>query len=324
MSPTAKMDPKLFRQALGTFLTGVTIVSTLQEGGDPRGFTANSFTSVSLDPPLVLICIAKTASSYPIFSAATHFAVNVLAEDQKDVSSLFASKSAEKFSRVVWRPGPAGSPVIEGAAAWFDCRRHQVVDAGDHIILIGEVIGFDHSNASPLGYCRGAYLTFSLSQDAVAAASHRTRVGAILERDDAVLLLESADGTLSLPIGGRLEPETDPASLLGVLKRLGVKSRLNFLFAVFEDPATTATSIYYRGTVDEVREQGAGVRLVGFSEIPWDRLQDEAVRSMLRRFVREREEDAFGIYVGDADRGTVQALARPTADNLEQVGRQTS
>jgi hypothetical protein len=209
--------------------------------------------------------------------------------------------------------GPFGSPLIERAAAWFECRRHQVVDAGDHIILVGEVVGFDHSAASPLGYCRGAYLTFSLAQDAIAAARHHTRVGAILEHDDAILLVEGAHGTFELPTGDRLEPISDPKSLRGTLQRLGVTAPLNFLFAVFEDPHGTAraTSIYYRGTFERAQPSNDKVLVVALSELPWDRLRDEAVRTMLRRFVRERSEDAFGIYVGDADRGTVQTLSRP-------------
>jgi flavin reductase (DIM6/NTAB) family NADH-FMN oxidoreductase RutF len=311
MTSTITVDPKTFRQALGAFPTGVTIVSTLQEDGQPRGFTANSFTSVSLEPPLVLVCIGKTASSYPVFSAAPHFSVSVLAENQKDVSSLFASKSPDKFSTARWHPGPVGSPVIEGAAAWFDCRRHQVVDAGDHIILIGEVMGFSHSNASPLGYCRGAYLTYSLSQDAVAAAGHRTQVGAILEKDNSILFLENADGSLRLPTGTSLEPVSDDKSLRGTLRCLGIDANLNFLFAVFEDPRAGAasTSIYYRGTIDTIPASDGRLRLVRLDEIPWERIKDDAVRSMLSRFVRERNEDTFGVYVGDADQGMVKALA---------------
>ena len=305
------VDTKLFRQALGAFVTGVTVVSTLQQDGTPRGFTANSFTSVSLVPPLVLVCVAKSASTYPIVSEAPHFAVSVLAEHQRDVSSLFASKAADKFSRAPWHIGPSGSPLIEGAAAWFDCRRRQAVDAGDHVILIGEVIGFGHSDASPLGYCRGAYLTFSLAQDAVAAAGHRTRVGAILEHDGAILLVERPDGLLDLPTAASLEAEGDRDSLRGKLKRLGVQAKLNFLFAVFEDPKGefATTSIYYRGTVEAGLGCDRNLRWVPFSEIPWPRLNDEAVRAMLARIVRERRGDAFGIYVGDVDQGTVTALA---------------
>jgi (E)-2-((N-methylformamido)methylene)succinate hydrolase len=305
-------DPKSFRQALGAFVTGVTVVATVEHDGTPRGFTANSFTSVSLDPPLVLVCIAKTASSFPVFARAAHFAISVLAEPQKDISSLFASRASDKFAKAPWRPGAASSPIIDGAAAWFECRRHDIVEAGDHIILIGEVIDFDHSSASPLGYCRGAYLTFSLSQTALAGANSRTSVGVILERDDALVLVGARGGILDLPTGSRLEPESDPASLRGVLKGLGLDAKLGFLFAVFEDPreAAKTMSVYYRGVVDGPVPAGPSLHLVPFEEIPWASLRDDAVRSMLRRYVREREEDTFGIYVGDADRGTVQPLAK--------------
>lgn len=148
----------------------MTVVTTIQPDGSPRGFTANSFTSVSLDPPLILVCISKTASSHPVFSATQRFAVSVLAENQADVSGVFASKAQDKFARVPWDTRKTGAPVIRDAAASFDCVTHDVVDAGDHIILIGRVVDFAQTSASPLGYCRGAYVNFSLSQDALSAA----------------------------------------------------------------------------------------------------------------------------------------------------------
>jgi flavin reductase (DIM6/NTAB) family NADH-FMN oxidoreductase RutF len=303
----APIDAKVLRQALGTFATGVTIVATLEPGGEPRGFTANSFTSVSLDPPLVLVCIAKAAASCPVFSAASHFAISVLAERQKEVSSLFASKAPDKFARTDWRRGSAGSPIITGAAAWFDCRRHQLVDAGDHVVLIGEVLGFDHTPARPLGYCRGAYISFSLSQDALASAGPATRVGAILERDRAVVLVHESDGAVGLPTAA------DPVGLREALGRLGVDATLDFLFAVFQGAPDkpTSLSVYYRGTADRPLPPDGAARATPFDQIPWNRLRDEAVRVMLQRFVRERSEDTFGIYIGDAERGTVQALTRP-------------
>jgi len=305
-------DRMAFRKALGSFLTGVTVVATLQEDGEPRGFTANSFTSVSLDPPLVLICIAKTASSYPVFSASDHFSVNILAESQADVSSLFATKSADKFAKSAWRRGPAGSPILADVAAWFDCRRHEVIEAGDHVILIGKVEGFDQTPANPLGYCRGAHVTFGLALDKVAASGGRTRVGAILEHEGALLLVAGDDGLLDLPSGAALGAGTDPASLTGRLRQLGIKAELGFLFAVFEDPQAGpgAMSIYYRGTLLEPPSSSAAIRMLRFDEIPWDRLRDDAIRSMLRRYVHERSEDVFGVYVGDTERGTVQTLAR--------------
>lgn len=304
-------DPRAFRQALGSFLTGVTVVTTRNAAGEMRGFTANSFSSVSLDPPLVLVCIARTASSFGVFSTAANFAVSVLAADQKDVSALFASKSADKFAASRWYLGPAGSPLIEGASAWFDCTRHEVVEAGDHIILIGRVAGFGATAAAPLGYCRGAYVDFALGQEALARREEPARVGAILESDGAVLLVDDGKGGLDLPAGTCLEPAANPRSLRGALARLGVEGQLGFLFAVFETPGTRerAVSIYYRGGFDGLPRPENGARLVPFAEIEWARLPDDAIRTMLRRYVKERSEDTFGIYVGDAMHGTVQPLA---------------
>jgi flavin reductase (DIM6/NTAB) family NADH-FMN oxidoreductase RutF/pimeloyl-ACP methyl ester carboxylesterase len=309
---SATFDALAFRKALGTFLTGVTVVATLQEDGEPRGFTANSFTSVSLDPPLVLICIAKTASSYPVFSSADHFSINILAETQADLSSLFATKSADKFSRAEWRKGSTGSPILSDVAAWFECRRHDIIEAGDHVILIGEVIGFEQVPANPLGYCRGAHVTFGLALDKVAASGGRTCVGAILEHEGAILFVPGDDGRLDLPAGLALGSGMDPASLTGRMRHLGIKADLGFLFAVFEDPrgGPGAMSIYYRGMLTEPQGLSPAVRLIAFDDIPWDMLRDDAIRSMLRRYVRERSEDLFGVYVGDVEKGTVQTLAR--------------
>jgi flavin reductase (DIM6/NTAB) family NADH-FMN oxidoreductase RutF len=301
-------DRRAFRKALGTFLTGVTVVATLQQDGEPRGFTANSFTSVSLDPPLVLICIAKTASSYPVFAAAEHFSVNVLAEAQADISSLFATKSAEKFAKTNWRKGPAGSPILDSVVAWFDCQRHDMVDAGDHIILIGRVVGFDQAAVNPLGYCRGAHVTFGLPLDALGSYRGRMRVGAILERERAVVLVAGKNDRLNLPTGASLGDATDPGSLSGQMRQLGIRADLSFLFAVFEEPRVGSMSIYYRGTLREPPDRSGAVRLVPMDEIPWTELEDDAVRSMLRRYVHERSEDQFGVYVGDSERGIVQAL----------------
>ena len=309
LASTSEIDAKSFRRALGAFTTGVTVVATNQRDGGPRGFTANSFTSVSLDPPLVLVCIAKSASSYAVFSEADSFAISVLAENQRDTSGLFASKAADKFERASWHASGSGNPVISGAAAWFDCRKHSLVDAGDHAILIGRVTEFGDTPANPLGYCRGAYVTFGLSQAALAAA--RPRVGAILENEQGILLLANGD-RFDLPEGISLEPDSDPNSLNGTLRRLGVSAQLGFLFAVFEDPRSGAgsVSVYYRGALKSPVPQAAGLRVIPLDQIPWAGLRDDAIRSMLRRYVHERMEDTFGVYIGDAERGTVQALAK--------------
>ena len=260
----------------------------------------------------VIVGSETNVSRWPIFSAASHFSVNILAEHQTAVSGLFASKRADKFSAASWKAGPAGSPILDDVAAWFDCQRHNIVDAGDHIILIGRVVGFEERATNPLGYCRGSHITFGLRLDALAASGGRTRVGAILERDNRIVLVDDGHGGLDIPKGGALGTPTDSDSLVGNLKRLGIDAELGFLFAVYEDPArgANAMSVVYRGQLKSEPRSDAHVLFASIESIPWERIRDAALTTMLRRYIEERRQDAFGIYVGDAEHGAVRSLAR--------------
>lgn len=306
----SSFDNRELRSAFGSFMTGVTIVTTAGVDGQPRGFTANSFTSVSLEPPLLMICIGKQAASMEVFRHARGFAVNILSEAQKDTSVLFASKRPDKFDAAEWRAGPFGNPLIEGSAAWFDCARYQVIDAGDHIILMGHIEAFSYSDANPLGYARGHYITLGLEQAAVNAASSasRTLVGAILENDSRLVLLPdpARPNGLLLPEVGRLGPSGSASQLHDLLQREGMDATLGFLFAVFENPGTREQCIYYRGEA-LLHARGRTV-LADFEDIPWDRLPDEATRSMLRRYAAERKIGRFKVYSGDHRQGTVKAV----------------
>jgi (E)-2-((N-methylformamido)methylene)succinate hydrolase len=303
-------DNRELRSAFGSFMTGVTIVTTAGVDGQPRGFTANSFTSVSLEPPLLMICIGKSAASMEVFRQARGFAVNILSESQKDTSVLFASKRPDKFEAANWRAGPFGNPLIEGSAAWFDCARYQVIDAGDHIILMGHIEAFSYSDANPLGYARGHYITLGLEQAAVNAASSssRTVVGAILESDNKLVLLPDATrpNGLTVPEVGRSGASGSASQLHDFLVREGLDATLGFLFAVFENPGTREQCIYYRGEA-LLHARGRTV-LADFDGIPWDRLPDEATRSMLRRYAEERKIGRFRIYSGDHRQGTVKSV----------------
>ena len=145
-------DPHELRRAFGRFLTGVTVITCKDTDGTPRGFTANSLTSVSLNPPLLLACIAKSAASRAVFENTKNFAINILSANQEPVSGIFATKQADKFDLVPWRDGEHNSPILEDVVAWFECSRHRIVDAGDHIILIGKVQAYHHEDKTPLGY----------------------------------------------------------------------------------------------------------------------------------------------------------------------------
>ncbi|ANT54391.1 alpha/beta fold hydrolase [Mesorhizobium amorphae] len=309
----AVFDSGEFRRALGSFLTGVTIVTTIGAEGEPRGFTANSFTSVSLEPPMVLVCIAKKALGHSAFSTSKGFAINILSESQKAHSGIFASKAADKFASVAWQPGQTGNPLIDGSVAMFDCAMQQLVDAGDHSILIGRVRDFSHNGAQPLGYCRGTYVTPGLSQEALAAVPPDTEVGAILENEGRVLFFETADGFHELPAGRGLGTPKDARSLKGRLAARAIDAQLGFLFAVWDDAGDPShTHVYYRGTVDGPCSDDRRVRLVDIEQIADLKIADPAVRSMLARYARERTQDAFGVYVGNEVEGEVRPLAKPS------------
>lgn len=151
------------RRALGAFATGVTIVTARAADGRLAGVTANSFCSVSLDPPLVLWCLASKAPSRSVFAHATHFAVHVLAEDQVELSDRFCRPSRNKFAGLEVTEGLGGAPVLGGVAALFECRHEQRHDAGDHDIIVGRVERYHHASRPPLVFHASGYRALSRS-----------------------------------------------------------------------------------------------------------------------------------------------------------------
>ncbi|QDX16471.1 p-hydroxyphenylacetate 3-hydroxylase, reductase component (plasmid) [Acinetobacter baumannii] len=153
-----KVDPLQFRRALGNFATGVTIVTAQNAQGEKVGVTANSFNSVSLDPPLILWSIDKKSSSFPVFEQATHFAVNILSGSQIDLSNKFSRRNIDKFEGTNYQEGEGASLLLENCSAIFECERHQVIEGGDHWIIIGKVVNFHDQGRSPLVYHQGLTL----------------------------------------------------------------------------------------------------------------------------------------------------------------------
>jgi 3-hydroxy-9,10-secoandrosta-1,3,5(10)-triene-9,17-dione monooxygenase reductase component len=152
-------ETKQFRQCLGKFATGVTVVTCSDETGKPYGITANSFSSVSLEPRLILWNIAKVSNSLQTFLDAEHFAVNVLAADQQALSVHFAQSDHTLFDSVRIERSAQDVPLIPGALACFECRTRQIHDCGDHHIIIGEVLKFQATAAEPLVFFGGQYAT---------------------------------------------------------------------------------------------------------------------------------------------------------------------
>ncbi len=149
-------DPAAFRRCLGQFATGVTVIAT-RVGDTLAAMTSNSFSSVSLEPPLILWSIKRHSQSFPLFEASHFFTVNILADDQIELSKIFAKSGPDKFNGVAWTPGVEGVPVLDGAVASFECRKTTVVDGGDHLIIIGLVERYCRYDRQPLLFAQGRY-----------------------------------------------------------------------------------------------------------------------------------------------------------------------
>ena len=154
---STNFDSTSFRRALGNFATGVIVVTAQDDHGNKVGMTANSFTSVSLDPPLILWCIDKRANSYPVFNNAKHFAVNILAVDQIDISNNFARSKEDRFKNISYKEGIGQSILIDDVSAQFECELVEQLDGGDHVILLGKVLAFHDFGRVPLLYHQCAY-----------------------------------------------------------------------------------------------------------------------------------------------------------------------
>jgi 3-hydroxy-9,10-secoandrosta-1,3,5(10)-triene-9,17-dione monooxygenase reductase component len=155
-------DSAKFRQVLGHFPTGVTVITSVHEG-QPVGLAVGSFASLSLEPPQVLFCPGKQSSTWPKIHATGSFCVNILAEDQEDVCRVFASSAADKFAEVGWKKSGNGSPILDGVLAYIDCTVADVVEAGDHYVVIGGVQDLEvRHEGGPLLFFRGGYGRYTI------------------------------------------------------------------------------------------------------------------------------------------------------------------
>ena len=146
-----------FRQVLGHFCTGVTVITTVGDGG-PAGFACQAFAALSLEPPLVLFCPSRSSMTWPVIVRAGHFCANVLADGQQELARVFGTSGRDKFAEVPWFPSPSGAPVLDGALTWVECDVEAVHEAGDHYLVTGRVTGLGPGRAGrPLLFYRGRY-----------------------------------------------------------------------------------------------------------------------------------------------------------------------
>ena len=295
MTPEQSQD---LRAAFGTFITGVTVVSAVGESGTLAGFTANSYTSVSLQPPLLLVCPAKAMGCFPVFASCSHFAVSILAAEQQQVANVFANSRAPRFAQVDWHRDQFGTPIIAGASASFSCSVQQRVEAGDHVVLIGKVENHQHSDKPALGYAGGNYFSTDLERrSAEFTDSEKLMLGALIEHQGKVLLQPSVTG---------LQPPTWRAQASVGARRVvvdschkaGLQVELGATYEIFEHNSNTY--IYYLAQAAD----GEGSTNLGayysYEQLPKLTYTSDALRAMLLRYAAQyQEEGAFQAYLGD-------------------------
>ena len=246
-----------FRNALGAFATGVTIVTTRTRAGADVGLTANSFNSVSLEPPMVLWSLAKSARSLPAFLESSYFAVHVLSASQQELSHMFARRGADKFSGLALERGRGGIPLLDGCSARFQCRTAVKYEGGDHVVFIGEVESFDHFDRPPLVFHGGRYAQ-AVAKPRAAAASETGEPDSSFSEDFLIFLVGRAHFQLFLGLRRDLERHGLTEWQWFVLSILGVR-----------DNRTVAEldQILWRTGTRVTYELVAGLAAAGFAQL---------------------------------------------------------
>lgn len=294
------------RDAFGSFMTGVTVVTTCKDDGTPLGFTANSFASVSLDPALLLVSIAKTSSNYDNFANASHFAINILAEEQKDVSNTFARPSDDRFAHLAWRKSACQNPLIDQVSAWFDCTTYQIVDAGDHAVLIGRVENFSSTGFAGLGYYRGGYFTpAKLSTEVISGP--KVVISAIIGHENKILLEQTADQKWTIP---HILVDKDGAdkALDKIFAEYQPNASASFIYSVYENIENQQQYISFLCNTPVANAiKGQFVDLNDLDQLTFT---DSALESMLMRYRKENHLKTYGVYYGNQSSGTVRQIVK--------------
>lgn len=322
MGADGSVNVQEYRRTLGAFMTGVTVVTTTDKAGRPRGMTMNSFTSVSLDPPLVLVCVDFRAASYEAFRESEGIGIHILSSDQQELAINFASKSPDKFVGIETVNGSGGAPIIPDVHAWIDCTTEQVIDAGDHAIILGRVRDYDAQDRRPLAFYQGKFNSFGTDEEIVqqqANTQGRTNVRWVIESaDERLAICRHDDGSLELP-GGLLNAEqlSDSGLSAAASEQLGSKVEIDFLYSLYDGKRGDPILVYRGRIVDDVDELNQGFVLIPTSEAEPDLFSDQSEIAVIERYGRERVGAVFGIYAGSQHAGTVASLGEPQRRDRE-------
>lgn len=300
-----QLDPKILRKAFGSYMTGVTVITAMSSDGTPVGFTANSFTSVSLDPPLLLVCPAKSLSSFDVFANCESFVVNILSEDQQSISNIFAGSKEDRFSQIEWHKDEQGNPVIDGALTHFSCKTERNLDAGDHHLLVGEVLDFSTREGRGLGYASGGYFSLGLEREAAEISTQEKHVcvGAIIEHNGKVLISQK-DGKAVLPTMTTDDNTNAVSTIKQFLTENGIDAQLGAVFSIYENTKNNTNYIFYRVIAHSADTKDLG-EYVAIDDIAQQDFATTAMNSMMNRYASESKNGFYGVYVGQEEQGRV-------------------
>ncbi len=296
MSEPHRIDGRRFRQVLGHFPTGVAVITGIDAEGNPQGMAIGSFSSVSLDPPLVAFMPDKNSSSWPKFRDSGHFCVNILGSDQESVCRSFAVSGGDKFADLAWKPASSGSPVLDGVLAWIDCDVDVVHEAGDHFIVIGTVRELDAGgNTLPLVFFQGGYGRFSAlslaawesdlalqMRSADLARPHMEQLAEELEVECVASAIVGSDMVL-LARAGRLESSALPTA---VGQRIPFEPPVGTAFVAWAPAAAQQVWLDRLDknaapeTIEAIRQTMAEVREAGYSVGRGHRWHAEAAKAL--------------------------------------------
>jgi flavin reductase (DIM6/NTAB) family NADH-FMN oxidoreductase RutF len=301
----SQFDLRELRDAFGSFMTGVTIVTAVSRTGEKVGFTANSFTSVSMEPPLLLVCPANRLSSFKVFEACEHFAVSILAEDQQDASNTFAGSKGDRFSEIEWHRDAFGTPLINDAVAHFSCSAYQKIPAGDHLLLLGQVESFQCNEKLGLGYAKGGYFSLGMEHQAEALTHEQSaRLGCLVECEGRLLVKKTEHG-LTLPQTSMTPRKSSLMCLKAYLDDLNLDAEIGQVFSIYERSETGNFIAFYRA---EVVKQHApqGYQFIPIEQLVADDFVSSDVAAMVTRFIQEKRHGVFRLYVGNEIEGYVR------------------
>lgn len=312
---STEIDSATFRRVLGSFLTGVTIITTRDETGELRGITANSFTSVSLDPPLVLFCVGKSSSSCEAFSAAEGYNVHILGSENQGLAKAFATRGVDRFAGVPVTKTRTGAPLLDEVGTWLACETYRIVDAGDHLVVIGRVYDCAVQDTRPLGFYQSQFQSFRTEEELARGLAHDAsgiRVGWVVETPAGALLLrEEQPDVYGLPSVAMESSDLSEERLSAAAEEtLGVPVSIDFLYSLYEMP-DGRLSLIYRGTAEDavLSDSEARVRAVDPAVFDVSAVAGRPERAVVRRYLDERNESRFGIYAGTQRHGAVATIS---------------